>query len=85
MSTTERSGGETLEQVLEQRNRLWAELQRLRSQERELEHWRSYALDLETSIWWQASEPLRIVWRAIVDAAAALSAIAHRLRERCER
>ena len=79
MSTTDRTGEETLEQVLEERNRLWAELQRLRSQERELEHWRSYALSMERSLWWRITEPLR---RFLRDPAGFLVAIAKRVLRR---
>ena len=79
MSTTDRTTEETLEQVLEERNRLWAELQGLKSQQRELEYWRSYALSMETSLWWRATEPLR---RLLRDPAGFLKAVARRVLRR---
>lgn len=68
---------ERFEQLLEERNRLWAELQRARALEREAEHWRSRALALEASITWRASEPLR---RLIRDPLGTLVSMARRLR-----
>lgn len=72
MSRTERA---SLEEVLAERNRLWEELQRRTAQERELEYWRSRALELEQSVWWRGTEPLRklgIVFREPRRAAAAI-------------
>ena len=71
-----------LEEALAERARLWDELQRRDAAERELEHWREYALSLETSIWWRATEPLRVLRRALLDPAAAARTLLARLRSR---
>jgi hypothetical protein len=73
-------GDQALEEVVAERNRLWAELQRQRSFEQEAEYWRSYAQGIERSRWWRAGEPLRILKRLVKDPAGTLDAAAKTLR-----
>lgn len=48
-----------LAQALEERNRLWAELQRRTAKDREAEHWRRRLEGLEDSLSWRITLPLR--------------------------
>jgi hypothetical protein len=68
-----------LEEALEERNRLWEELQQRESQEEDLAYWRDRAQDIERSRWWRAGRPLRLAKRAVRDPTAALEALARRL------
>jgi hypothetical protein len=43
----------------EERARLWAELQRLRAVERERDYWRELATQLQSSVSWRVTTPLR--------------------------
>jgi hypothetical protein len=69
-----------LEEALEERNRLWEELQRRKSQEEDLAYWRGRAQDIERSRWWRAGRPLRLARCALQDPAVAFEALARRLR-----
>ena len=75
-------GGDALRQALEERNRLWEELQRARASEQEAAYWRERAENLEGSIWWRIGTPLRLAKRAARDPADAFEILAGRLRER---
>jgi hypothetical protein len=71
-----------LDEVLEERNRLWEELQRRRAVEADLEYWRARAGDIESSRWWRAGAPLRLAKRVIANPSTTLEEIAFRLKER---
>jgi hypothetical protein len=71
-----------LREALEERNRLWAELQRQRALEEDLAFWRKRAHDIEQSRWWKAGAPLRLAKRALADPAETLDIIAFQLRLR---
>jgi hypothetical protein len=73
---------EAFEELLEERNRLWEELQRRRSMEEEAAYWRQRAEDLEGSRWWRAGFPLRVAKRLRSDPVGTLEGIAHDLRLR---
>jgi hypothetical protein len=73
---------EAVEELLEERNRLWAELQRRRSMEAEAAYWRARAEDIEQSRWWKAGKPLRLIKRLRRDPVTALENLAHDLRVR---
>jgi hypothetical protein len=75
-------GAESFEAVLEERNRLWAELQERAAMEEEAAFWRSRAEDIERSRWWRLGKPFRLVRRLRDDAPGTLDAIAHDLRLR---
>jgi hypothetical protein len=76
---------EALREALEERNRLWEELQARNAADQELAYWRGRAHDIEGSRWWRAGAPLRIAKRVLADPAAALSDAAGHLRERRRR
>lgn len=69
-----------LREALEERNRLWDELQRRRSLEEDLAYWRTRAEDIEGSRWWRAGRPLRLAKRMLADPPGTLQAIADELR-----
>ena len=71
---------EALAEALAERNRLWDELQSRIAQERELEHWRDRALEMERSLSWRITAPVRLAVRAAADPVGALRAIARRVR-----
>lgn len=73
---------ESYDDLLEERNRLWAELQERASMEEEAAFWRSRVADIEQSRWWRLGKPLRLVKRLREDAPGTLNAIAHDLRQR---
>jgi hypothetical protein len=60
------------EELLEERNRLWEELQRRNAMEEDLAYWRGRAADIERSRWWRAGEPLRELKRLAAKASASL-------------
>jgi hypothetical protein len=78
----DREHAESSDDLLEERNRLWAELQERASMEEEAAFWRSRAEDIERSRWWRLGRPLRLVRRLRDDAPGTLDAIAHDLRLR---
>jgi hypothetical protein len=71
-----------LREALEERNRLWAELQRRRVVEEDLAYWRARAEDIERSRWWRAGAPLRLAKRILADPPGTLEQLAFGLRER---
>jgi hypothetical protein len=77
-----RRAEEALAAALEERNRLWAELQRRNVLDAEAEYWRKRANDLERSRWWQAGFPLRYLKRFINDPAGMLEGRAAAIRRR---
>jgi hypothetical protein len=70
------------EELLAERNRLWAELQRQRALEQEAAYWRDYAAGIERSRWWKLGKPLRILKRFREDPARTLDEAAFDLRNR---
>jgi hypothetical protein len=73
---------DALQEALEERNRLWEELQRRRSVEEDLAYWRGRAQDIERSRWWRAGAPLRLAKRILDDPPGTLEQLAFGLRER---
>ncbi len=71
-----------LREALEERNRLWEELQRKNAVEADLEYWRQRASDIERSRWWRAGFPLRYLKRLVKDPAGMLEGRAHAIRRR---
>lgn len=71
-----------LKEALDERNRLWDELQQQKAVEADLAYWRSMAEGYERSRWWKLGKPLRIAKRVIADPPGTLDAIAHDLRQR---
>ena len=65
-----------LREVLEERNRLWEELQRRRAVEADLAYWRARAADVERSRWWRAGKPLRLAKRILADPSGTLEELA---------
>jgi hypothetical protein len=74
--------GESFDDLLDERNRLWSELQRRASLEEEVAFWRSRVEDIERSRWWRLGKPFRLIRRLRDDAPGTLDAIAHNLRLR---
>ena len=74
------SDKEALEQAIEERNRLWAELQRKNAVEADLEYWQNRAADLERSRWWRAGFPLRYLKKWVDDPAGMLEGRAFAIR-----
>ena len=73
---------EQLREALEERNRLWEELQRRRSFEEEAAYWRTRAENFERSRWWRAGKPLRLAKQLRADPAGTLEAISQDIRFR---
>jgi hypothetical protein len=71
---------ESLQEALAERNRLWEELRSRDAKEQELEYWRKRATDMEGSLSWQLTAPLRLAARAARDPIGALRALVRRLR-----
>ena len=76
------SDKEALEQAIEERNRLWAELQQKNAVEADLEYWKGRAADLERSRWWRAGFPLRYLKKWVDDPAGMLEGRAFAVRRR---
>jgi hypothetical protein len=74
-----------LREALEERNRLWEQLQHRRAVEEDLAYWRARAEGIERSRWWRAGAPLRLAKRILADAPGTLEQVAFRLRERHRR
>ena len=68
--------------AVEERNRLWAELQQKNATEAEAEYWRKRAADIEQSRWWKAGFPLRYLKRFRSDPAGMLEGRAAAIRRR---
>ena len=49
-----------LQEVLEERARLWEEVHRLRAERREVEYYEALAMKMQTSVSWRVTAPLRI-------------------------
>ena len=77
-----RRAEEALEEVVADRNRLWAELQRRNAVEADLEYWRGRAADIERSRWWKLGSPLRYMKRFKTDPAGRLVGRAAAIRRR---
>jgi hypothetical protein len=73
---------EALERATEERNRLWAELQKKNATEADLEYWQGRVADIERSRWWRAGFPLRYLKRFVDDPAGMLEGRAHAIRRR---
>lgn len=74
-----------LREALEERNRLWGELQKRHAVQEDLAFWRSRAEGFERSRWWKLGAPLRVARRMLTDPPGTLNAIAHDLRHRRRR
>jgi len=68
--------------AVEERNRLWAELQEKNATEAEADYWRKRAADIEQSRWWRAGFPLRYLKRFRSDPAGMLEGRAAAIRRR---
>jgi hypothetical protein len=68
--------------AVEERNRLWAELQEKNATEAEADYWRKRAADIEQSRWWRAGYPLRYLKRFRSDPAGMLEGRAAAIRRR---
>ena len=77
-----RRAEEALAAALEERNRLWAELQRRNAVEAERDYWLNRAQDIERSRWWRAGRPLRIIQKFRRDPAGMLEGQATDIRQR---
>ena len=77
-----RHAEEALAASVEERNRLWAELQRKNASEADAEYWRARATDIERSRWWRAGFPLRYIKRFMNDPAGMLEGRAAAIRRR---
>jgi len=77
-----RRAEEALEEVVAERNRLWAELQRRNAMEADLDYWRGRAADIEQSRWWKIGFPLRYMKRFKKDPAGMLEGRAAAIRRR---
>jgi hypothetical protein len=77
-----RRAEEALEEVVAERNRLWAELQRRNAVESDLEYWQGRASDIERSRWWRMGLPLRYLKRFRKDPAGMLEGRAAAIRRR---
>ena len=73
---------EALREALEERNRLWEELQRKNAVEADLEYWRARANDIEQSRWWRLGKPLRLAKRLIANPADTLEELSYGIRDR---
>jgi hypothetical protein len=73
---------QTVDELLEERNRLWEELQRRRSMEAEAAYWRARAEDIEKSRWWKLGKPVRLAKKLRENPVTALEDLAHDLRVR---
>ena len=71
-----------LREALEERNRLWEELQRQRALEADLAYWRARAEDIERSRWWRAGKPLRLAKRLLANPADTLEELSYGIRDR---
>ena len=76
---------EALAQALEERNRLWAQLQEREAQYAELEHWRRRVADIEGSLAWRITKPLRLLKRALSEPVTALQVLTRWVQDRRER
>jgi hypothetical protein len=75
-----RRAEEALDEVIAERNRLWAELQRRNADEADLEYWRKRATEIERSRWWRIGLPVRYAKRFKKDPAGMLEGRAAAIR-----
>jgi hypothetical protein len=68
-----------LRAALEERNRLWEQLQAREARDLELEYWRERATAMEASLSWRLTAPLRLVQRVLEDPAEALRILVWKL------
>lgn len=73
---------QALAEALEERNRLWGELQRKNAVEADLAYWRARASDVEQSRWWRLGKPLRLAKRLIANPADTLEELSYGIRDR---
>jgi hypothetical protein len=76
-----RKAEEALRETLEERNRLWGELQRRNANQHELDHYRQLYEGQTDSVSWRITLPLRVaaaLWR---DPAGALKRLVRRVRD----
>lgn len=81
-STRPEAGRSELKELLEERNRLWEELQRKNAVEADLAYWRARASDIEQSRWWRLGKPLRLAKRLIANPADTLEELSYGIRDR---
>ena len=77
-----RRAEEALAAAVEERNRLWAELQEKNATEADAEYWRARTEDIERSRWWRLGFPLRYAKRFKRDPAGMLEGRAAAIRRR---
>ena len=77
-----RRAEEALAAAVEERNRLWSELQEKNAAEAEAEYWRNRAEDIERSRWWKLGFPLRYAKRFKADPPGMLEGRAAAIRRR---
>jgi hypothetical protein len=70
-----------LADALRERNELWAELQTRTAQERHVEHMQQVLADMQTSLSWRLTAPLRTVKR-LGGPVGTAQALRHRFRRR---
>lgn len=81
MSAPDRTA-QALAEALEERNRLWEELQRQRALEADLAYWRARAENIERSRWWRLGKPLRLAKRLLANPADTLEELSYGIRDR---
>ncbi|MFN2616493.1 MAG: hypothetical protein ABR581_05130 [Thermoleophilaceae bacterium] len=74
-----------LEEAMADRARTWAELQRREAALRDAERMRRRLAEIESSAWWRAGLPLRLLQKALRDPPRALYALATRLERLLKR
>ncbi len=77
-----RRAEEALAEAIEERNRLWSELQRKNAVEADLAYWRRRATAIERSRWWKLGFPLRYAKKFRRDPAGMLEGRAAAIRRR---
>jgi len=73
---------DALRAALEERNRLWEQLQAREARSAELEYWRERATAMEASLSWRITLPLRLAQRVLEDPAEALRILVWKLTTR---
>ena len=63
MTASPPAGGPTADPVREENARLWEELHRLRAQQREVEYLERRVVQMQTSVSWRITAPLRVAKR----------------------
>jgi hypothetical protein len=75
-----RRAEEALAAAIEERNQLWAELQRVSAEHADVEYWQQRAANIERSRWWRAGFPFRYARRFMEDPAGMLEGRAAAIR-----